>query len=115
MPDRMGSDLPAGDTAPSNPPHALARSNDFRLLDAYVQKLLELQAEAAKFNQFNTRHGLHLKSVVPAQAGTQSLPLARTGGQATEIPRFPLSRERRGSEPLHPEHPARLLGMVEPQ
>jgi Family of unknown function (DUF5681) len=31
--------------------------------------------------------------VVPAKAGTRSLPLARTGEQPPEIPGFPLSRE----------------------
>jgi 3-deoxy-manno-octulosonate cytidylyltransferase (CMP-KDO synthetase) len=34
------------------------------------------------------------KIVIPAHAGTQYLPLAGPGGQATEIPGFPLSRER---------------------
>ena len=40
---------------------------------------------------------LHDIAVAPAKAGAQSLPLARTGGQATRPPDpgFPLARERR--------------------
>jgi hypothetical protein len=123
MPESMGSNLPAGGTAPSSHSYGWAKSNDFRLLDARVQKLSEPQAQAAKFNQFNTRHRLHLESVAPVQeAVIQSRKLSirrprESGGpgQATEIPRFSLSRKRRGGVPLHPEHAATLLRMVEPQ
>jgi Family of unknown function (DUF5681) len=70
--------------APAEPPKLT--SPDREVVELFVARLRrQIAAEAAE--------AAAGEFVVPAKAGTQSLPLARTGEEATEAAGFPLSRE----------------------